>query len=114
MRLLQFWVLMVASCLVSFFYFREIFLTREIGRQQRDVVDRQEAVTEGQAYENAWNQLARAVYISGHNDPALLEILRKEGVEVREASPGTSTVPPPLTQPAPAKSAAASSHPATP
>ncbi len=89
MRVLQFWILMLCSCIVTFLYLRQIVLERELDEQQRLVVDGQEAVTEGNAYENAWKQLAMSIYTNSRQDPEFARVLRMENVDVR---PG---VPPP-------------------
>jgi hypothetical protein len=96
MRTLQFWILLLCSSFISLLYIKQIFLSRDLNHQQRNLVDSQQVITEGAQYENAWKQLAMHMYEASHNDPALTAILKSENVDVRpteKGNPASGTTP---------------------
>jgi len=112
MRTFQFWVLIFASTVVSGLMLKQVFLMRELNQLQRTLAESQQVVKDGSSYENAWKQLAMRMYQMGHQDPAIIDLLKKEDVEVRTSAP-----PAPPSTPAPSTSSkptVAPPHPATP
>ena len=87
MRAFQFWVLMVGSLIISGLLVKQIFLNREIYFQQRILVDDEETASDAARYEEAWNELAVAVYTSSRQDPVLAGILKDENVGISPAGP---------------------------
>ena len=83
MRALQFWILLLGSSFVSILYIKQIFLSRDLNQEQRLLVESQEAVSQGAAYENAWKQLAMHIYQGSRQDPSLANVLKIESVNVR-------------------------------
>jgi hypothetical protein len=117
MRALQFWILIFASTVVGASMIKQIFLTRELNKQHRTLVEYQQVISEGTAYQNAWQKLAMSIYQASREDPTLAEVLRKESVEVRathNTDNGAATPPAAPGQEAPAKSPGALPHSATP
>ena len=54
MRNTQFWILLVASTLVSVLFIKQIFLSRALDREQRVLVDDRETASTGVAWQNTW------------------------------------------------------------
>jgi hypothetical protein len=101
MRTAQFWILLLSSCFISVLYIKQIFLSRDLNHQQRNLVDSQQVISDGSEYENAWKQLALHMYEASKDDPALTGILKKENIDIRpkeKAAPLPSN--PPTTSPA--------------
>jgi hypothetical protein len=88
MRSLQFWILLLGSTFVSLFYFKQIFLARDLNQEQRILLDSQEVISQGNSYESMWKQLALRVFQASRQDPELADVLKKENVQVRAAPPG--------------------------
>jgi hypothetical protein len=87
MRSFQFWILLLCSTFVSILYLKQIFLSRDLNQAQRVLVDSQEAISQGNTYENMWKQLAMRIYQASRQDPVLAGVLKKENVQVRAAPP---------------------------
>jgi hypothetical protein len=104
MRALQFWLLLLISTFISLLMIEQIFLSRALSREQRMLVDSQEMVSSATAYENNWKSLAIHIYQASRQDPALAEVLKNEGVNIRSGLP-------PGTGPSPATTPSASSKP---
>jgi len=120
MKAAQFWILLLGSSFVSFLFIQEIFLSRALNQEQRQLLDDRETISTGAAYENAWKQLAVHIYEASRQDPALAEVLKNEKVEIHpKTAPGAASAPettPPAPPPASSKIpvAPASLHPVTP
>jgi hypothetical protein len=117
MRALQFWILLLVSSFVSLLLIDQIFLSRALNRQQRMLVDSEEIVSSATAYENNWKQLAIHIYQASRQDPALVEVLKNEGVSIHSGVPpaaGSPTSTAPSAPPASSKTPVTPSHPATP
>jgi hypothetical protein len=94
MRALQFWILVLGSSFVSILFVREIFLSRDLTDDQRQLVADQETVSQGAAFENAWKQIAIRIYQVGNQDPALMELLKQENVGIHaDAAPNAGSAP---------------------
>lgn len=117
MRAFQFWILILASTVISGLMIKQIFLTRDLNQLQRTLVESQQVISEGSEYHNAWQKLAMSIYQASRQDPTLDAVLKSEKVEVRATKPpGPGTAVPP-TAPAPstaAKAPVAPPHPTTP
>ncbi len=102
MRATQFWILLLGSSFVSIFFIKLIFLSRALDREQRQLVDCQEIASTAPAFENAWKQLAIHVYQASPQDPALADVLKREGVEIHsKPGAGAGSAPPAMTPPPP-------------
>ena len=121
MRTFQFWILIFASIVVSGLMIKQVFLMRELNQLERTLSDSQQVVKDGTNFENAWKQLAMRLYQAGAQDQAVLDLLKKDNVEVRAAKPaaagagatGASAAAAPLA-PTSSKPSVVSPHPATP
>jgi hypothetical protein len=114
MRALQFWVLLLGSFIVSGLMMKQILLERDLNKRRQDLVDSQEIANTGAAFENAWKQLAMRIFQNSKQDQALLDLLRRDGVQVR-ANPNTDMSPPATPTPlpmVPPKTSAGPAHPA--
>ena len=122
MRTFQFWILIFASVIVCGLMLKQVFLMRELSQLQRTLADSQQVVKDGSNYENAWKQLAMRMYQVGSQDPAILDLLKRENVEVRSAKtqlPGANpatgaNTPATPVSPVGSKPAVVPPHPATP
>jgi hypothetical protein len=116
MKGIHFWTLLIVSTAVSLLMIKQIFVSREIIRQQHALVDAHERADTGPVYKAAWEKLALAVWKASLQDPAMAQVLKDQNIAVHEGSPPgapqTSTNAAPV-QPAAPKPAPAS-HPATP
>jgi len=116
MRQSQFWILLLCSSLVSILLIKQIFVSRALEQEQRLLVDCQETASTETGYENAWKQLAIHMYQASHQDPALVQLLKSENVEIHQKSDtdtNSASATPPSVPPIPSKTPA-SSHPAIP
>jgi len=117
MRGLQFWILLLGSLFVSGLLIKQIFLERALDQERRVLVDSQETVSNGQDWQGSWQKLAADIYQAGPQDPAFVEIFKKENIAVHEkpaadagpVAPTTSAAPP-----ASSKTPATLAHPTTP
>jgi len=89
------------SCMV----FKQVSLSKEVYKEQRMLVDSQEVVSTGPAYQNTWRQLAVHIYYAGKQDPDLAAVLKNEKVTI------STTAPPGPTSPTPSSSKVPSSTP---
>src|SRR5271155_4525973 len=85
MKATQFWILMACSFVIGILLLREISLSRTLYQQERALGDTQEAAASAATYENAWKQLAIRIYETGHQDAALMAVLKSENIGVHEA-----------------------------
>jgi hypothetical protein len=115
MRALQFWVLLLGSFIVSGLMMKEILLERDLNKRRQDLVDSQEIANSGPAFENAWKQLAMRIFQNSKQDQAMIDLLKRDGVQVR-ANPTTDTSAQPATAAplpmVPPKTSTPSAHPA--
>jgi hypothetical protein len=107
MRAAQFWILLLGSSFVSVLFIKQIFLSRALDQEQRQLVDSQETASTGSGYENAWTQLAKHIYPASRQDPALAQVLKNANVEVHAtpaagAAPATTPSAPPASSKTPA------------
>jgi hypothetical protein len=117
MRALQFWILLLGSSLVSVLLIKQIFLSRDLNQEQRLLVDSRETVSQGSGFENLWKQLAIHIYQASRQDPALVEVLKNEKVEIHAnpaAGAGSAPVTTPPAPPASSKTPVVPLHPAAP
>jgi hypothetical protein len=101
MRTFQFWILVLASTMVSALMIKQIFLSRDLKEQQRQLIDTQEMITQGNSFETYWKQLAMGVFQASRQDPTLAAVLKDANVQVHTkpaAAPG-SVVPVPTAPP---------------
>jgi hypothetical protein len=106
---IQFWTLLVVSCIVFLLYVAEIYASREIIKEQRFLNEQSQTASVAPYYKDAWQKLAVEVWKGGAQDPALLELLKSEGIDVHEGGPPGGT--PPATNAAPASPASAAPAP---
>jgi len=83
----QFWVLLVVSCIVFLLYMGEIYASHAIIKEQRFLVDQREIAETGTYYKDAWQKLAVEVWKESPQDPTLLELLKSEGIGVHQGAP---------------------------
>jgi len=115
MRAAQFWILLLGSSFVSVLFIKQIFLSRALDQEQRQLVDSQETASTGPGYENAWKQLAVHIYQASRQDPALTQVLKNANVDVHaNSAAGAAPATTPSAPPAPSKTPAAPTHPAVP
>lgn len=115
MRNTQFWILLVASTLVSVLFIKQIFLSRALDREQRVLVDDRETASTGVAWQNTWQKLALEIYKASRQDPALAAVLKNDNVAIHTApAPVTGPAAAPPLSPVSSKAPAALSHPSTP
>lgn len=105
MKNFQFWALLLGATVIALLEVSQIFLQRSVYTQQRTLVDNQETITTGPAYQNAWRQLSVHIYQAGKTDPALATVLKSEKVTITTqappAAPAGSKLPAPNTLPGP-------------
>jgi hypothetical protein len=107
MRTFQFWLLVLGSTLVSALMIKQIFLSRELNQAQRVLIDSQQLAASAPEYENAWQQLAKHIYLASRQDPTLAAVLKTAAVEVRtkpsdnSGAPSTTSTSAPATGPMP-------------
>jgi len=99
MRALQFWILILASTLISGLMIKQILLSRALYFEQRTLADDEQTAATAAGFENAWKQLALQIYQGSAQDADLAEVLRKSNVAVR-ANPAANAATPPATTPA--------------
>ena len=115
-RGIQFWILLFVSSAVSLLMVKQIFLSHEIIKEQHILVDSHETADSDSVYQSAWEKLAMNVWRAGAQDPAMLDLLKTEGISVHEGPPPgaapatTNAVPVPATSSKPMQTP----HPATP
>ena len=117
MRAFQFWILIFASTIVSALWIKQIFLTRELIKQHRTLVECQQVIADGNSYQNAWQKLAMSIYEASRQDPDLAAVLRSEDVEVhatRRSNSGAEAPPEGSVPAAPAIAPVAPAHPDAP
>lgn len=90
MRTFQFWILIVTSTVVCGLMLKQVFLLRELNQLERTLSDSQAVIKDGSQYENAWKQLAMRLYQTGRQDPAVIELLKKENVEIHPTQPAAA------------------------
>jgi hypothetical protein len=110
MKNFQFWLLLLGSAFISGLMIEQIFLSKDIYRAQRTLVDDQEIASTGAAYQNTWRQLAVHIYYAGRQDPDLAAVLKNEKVNVSSTPPALPT--PTSGTPSKQPSVAAPPHPA--
>ena len=114
MRSLQFWILLLSSSFVSILLIKQIFLSRALNLEQRQLVDSQETASTASGYENLWKQLALHIYQASRQDPTLAGVLKNEKVEVHPTAPAASDATPNPTSSAPSASSKAPTAPLPP
>jgi hypothetical protein len=90
---------MLFSLLVAALLVKQIFLSRDLAHAQTNLIDNQEEASQAGQFENAWQKLAMALYQAGPEDPALLEILKKENIGIKSRVPPPSSLLPSTTSP---------------
>jgi len=118
-RGIQFWTLLILSLIVSLLMIGEIFISRTIIKEQHTLVDSHETADTAPEYKEAWQKLAVNIWRGSAQDPALLDLLKGEGVGVHQGPPPGATLPgdtQPATNAAPSASTKPETvpHPATP
>ncbi len=103
----------MASLGVTALYLMEIYLSHEIIKEQRFLVDQREIADTTKIYRDGWQKLAVESWKVSQEDPTMLDYLKSEGVGVHEGPPPASE---PATNAAPSAAAKnpAPSQPATP
>jgi hypothetical protein len=113
MRSFQFWVLVLGSLLVSALMLQEVRLIRSLNQVQSMLVDSQQLAASAPEYQNAWQTLAKNIYLASHQDPnhpdmVLMAVLKDTDVAITTQPPGppapgktSTTTPAPATEPAP-------------
>ncbi len=118
MRAVQFWVLMAASIVVTCLYFKEISLSRSVIRSQHTLTDDRETADTAPLYEKRWQSLAVGIYQASAQDPAMVNLLKSEGIRVHQMPPGSVNPAggrmPPNASTKPLASPSQPGHPATP
>ena len=117
MRTFQYWILLLGSFFVSVLLIRQAFLTRDLNQVHDQLIENQETISRGAAFENAWKKLATRIYLVGKEDPALMELLKKENIGIHaESAPNTGSAPAPThsAPPASSKTPVAPVNPTTP
>jgi hypothetical protein len=98
MRSIQFGILIILSSIISILYIKQIFLSRDLDAEQRQLVDYQETASSSPTYENGWKQLALHIYQASGADPDLVAVLKKENVVIHtspQAAPDPASGAPP-------------------
>jgi hypothetical protein len=102
----QYWILLIAAGVISVLLVAQIFISRAIVHEQHFLIDQREAAEAGPYYKQAWQDLAVQVWKGSAQDPALLDLLKSEGIGVHQGlPPGTA---PAATNAAPATPSSAS------
>jgi hypothetical protein len=113
---IQFWTLLILSSVIGLMLVWQIVLSHAIIREQHVLVDWHEKADSDSIYQTAWEKLAMRVYKASAQDPALLDLLKSEGIAVHQGPPPGSTNAAPA--PAPGSSSkpvqATPPHPAAP
>jgi hypothetical protein len=113
MKAYQFWILTVCSVIIGILMIKQIFLSRQLNQQQRQMAECQQVIQEGSSFDNAWKQLAGSMYQASAHDPSMTTLLQKEGIKVHQQTPPASHAETPATPaPAPASVPASASAPA--
>ena len=111
----QYWILLLTSAVISVLLVSQIFISRAIIHEQHFLVDQREAADAGPYYREAWHKLAVDVWEGSAQDPALLGLLKSEGIGVHEGPPpGTSAAPGAPAAPVSSPAKPDEPHPATP
>ncbi len=108
----QYWILLIAAGVIGILYISQIFISRSIIHEQRFLVDQSKVAETGPYYKQAWQDLAVQVWRGSLQDPALLDLLKSEGIGVHQGLPPGAA--PASTNAAPASPAAASGSQAPP
>jgi hypothetical protein len=96
----QYWILLIAAGLISVLLVAQIFISRAIIHEQHFLIDQREAAESGPYYKQAWQDLAVQVWRGSAQDPALIDLLKSEGIGVHQGPPpasapaGTNAAPP--------------------
>jgi hypothetical protein len=86
-RDLQFWILMIASCIVFALYMGEILASHSIIKEQRFLQEQNQTASAAPYYKDAWQKLAVEVWKGAAQDPAMQDLLKSEGIDVRQGAP---------------------------
>jgi len=92
---------MACSVIIGLMLLKQVSLTRELYDQEHDLGDSEEVASAANAYDNAWKQLAIRIFETGRNDPDLMDVLKAQGIGIREGKSG-ETSPADTMSPAPA------------
>jgi hypothetical protein len=96
MKPLHFWISISLSALVALFLLLQAIFTTQAQRAQAEVARAQETISQGQACETRWRQLATRIYQVGQQtqDQALKDLLTRQGINVRVATNAPSATAP--------------------
>jgi len=83
----------VASLGVTTLYLMEIYLSHEIIKEQRFLVDQREIADGATIYKDGWQKLAVESWKVSQQDPTMLDYLKSEGVGVHQGPPPGSEPP---------------------
>jgi hypothetical protein len=106
---------MFVSSAVSLLMIRQIFLSHAIIKEQHILVDAHETADGDAVYQSGWEKLAMSVYRSSAQDPAMLDLLKSEGISIHEGPPpGDASTPNAAPLPASGSKLPPAQHPAAP
>lgn len=90
----QFWVLNGASALAVILLLTHIFFLFSTANAQTKLAYAQQFVQAGENWDHQVRELAVSIYQLGQTDPALKDILVKEGITINPNSNGSSAPAP--------------------
>ncbi len=102
---LPYWGLIAVSGLAVLLFMERIYLTHVVTRQEKAYAENRQLAAGAGAYETAWKQMARGIYLAGRTDPLLADLLKREGIMVRpvmHSAPGPQPATPAQQMGAPA------------
>jgi hypothetical protein len=89
------WLLIGGSIVAALLLIVRVDYFHSVDRQRVELAAAQREINGGPEFERLWKKLAAATYESGHNDPALMDLLRKCDITVQVKSAPASPPSPP-------------------
>jgi hypothetical protein len=77
------WLLIGGSIVAALLLFVRVDYLHSVERERAELAAAQRQINGGPEFEKLWKTLAAATYESGHNDPALIDLLRKCDITVQ-------------------------------
>ncbi len=97
-----FWILTYLSSLIAILLILQIVFVRMTTYDQARLVQRQQIVNEGQAYDLHVRQVAARIYQLSQQDQALKDLLNRQQITIAPPTDGSANAEPAAPTPAPA------------
>jgi hypothetical protein len=89
------WLLILGSIVSVLLLAVRVDYAHSVGQERADMGAAERKIASGPEFEKLWKRVAAATYESGHDDPALMDLLRKCDITVRVKNAPVSIPPTP-------------------